>query len=425
MGFVKFIVIMAVLIGVGIWGYMAAQNLKVKSDEHAGHDHSANAEVGDGHEGETAEEHAGHTEDESADAHGEQLIELTPTEIREIGLETAVAKGGAVNTYVSLVGEIRVNEDQMAHVVPRVEGVVREVKKKLGDKVKTGETIAIIESRELADAKAGYLAAFERYQMAKLSFDREEKLWEEKISSEEEYLSKKQALTEAGIEKRTTEQKLHAIGFDPAALKKLYNEPEQLLTRFAIKAPFAGTIIEKHIVLGELVGTEMEVYVVADLSSVWVDLQIYPKDIRSVKKGQKVVISADSEMPDARGIISYVGPIVRTESRTALARVELSNKSGVFRPGLFVTAKVGVSEKKAKVVVIKNAVQSLEGKKCVFVKDAHGFEPWFVEVGLVSGEYVEIVSGLSAGQEYVTKGAFTLKSKIVTSTLDSHAGHGH
>ena len=105
------------------------------------------------------------------------------------------------------------------------------------------------------------------------------------------------------------------------------------------------------------------VYVVADLSSVWVDLQVYPKDLEHIKKGQQVVISADSEIPEASGVISYVGPIVGSESRTALARVVLANESGVFRPGLFVTAQVAVSKTQAKVVVPKDAIQSLEGQE--------------------------------------------------------------
>jgi len=393
----KLIAIIAVVLAVCLLGYIAVRNT-----EHAT----------------TPYEHDAHKEEG-------QAIELTPEEIREIGLETAVASPGTVDIHISLAGEIRVNQDRMAHIVPRVEGVVTEVYKKLGDTVKTDEVIAVIESRELADAKAGYLAAVERYEMSKLSFDREEKLWKEKISSEQDYLDKKQIMTEASIGKRAVEQKLHAIGFDESYLKKLGSESEQLLTRFEIKAPFEGTIIEKHIVLGELVGTESAVYIVADLSSVWVDLQVYPKDLKHIKKGQQVVISADSEIPQASGVISYVGPIVGTESRTALARAVLANKSGVFRPGLFINAQAAVSKTQATVVVPKVSIQSLEGRKCVFIKDERGFEPAFIEIGLENTSYAEILSGLAAGQEYVTKGAFTLKSKIVTSTFDSHAGHGH
>lgn len=432
----KLIIIIAIILGVYLLGYVATRN--TNHDEHEGHDHSETSENHDDHKGhdedEGHDEREGHDEDEDHDEHEEitqdkhdegQAIELTPEAIQAIGLETAKASAGTVDINISLPGEIGLNQDQMAHVVSRVQGVVTEVKKKLGDSVKTDEVIAVIESQELADAKAGYLAAVERYEMAKLSFGREEKLWAEKISSEQDYLDKKQALTEASIEKRATEQKLHAIGFDKLYLKKLPGESEQLLTRFEIKAPFEGTITQKHIVLGELVGTESAVYIVADLSSVWVDLQVYPKDLKHIKKGQQVVISADSVIPDASGVISYVSPIVRAESRTALARVVLDNSSGIFRPGLFITARTSVSKTKARVVIPKTAIQSLESKKCVFVKDAHGFELVFIKIGLENETHAEILSGLTAGQEYVTKGAFALKSKIVTSTLDSHAGHGH
>ncbi len=409
----KLISIIAAVLAVCLLGYIAVWNTDHDNHEHDPAGYSETSGAPDVHEG--------HNEDENQ----EQAIKLTPEEIQELGLKTTVAGSGTIDMHIPLAGEIGVNQDRMAHVIPRVEGVVTEVSRKLGDTVKAGEVIAVIESRELADAKAGFLAAVERYAMAKLAFEREEKLRKEKISSEQDYLDKRQALTEAAIEKRAAEQKLCAIGFDESSLKKLSGEPEQLLTRFEIKAPFEGTIIEKHIVLGELVGTESAVYIIADLSSVWVDLQIYPKDLRHIKKSQQVVISADSEIPDAGGVISYVGPIVGTESRTALARVVLLNQSGVFRPGLFITAKVAVSETQATVVVPKDAVQSLEGRKCVFTKDAHGFEPTFVEIGLANTSYVEIISGLAAGQEYVAKGAFTLKSKIVTSTLGGHAGHGH
>ncbi|OQY07181.1 MAG: hypothetical protein B6I25_02375 [Planctomycetales bacterium 4572_13] len=403
------------VLAVGLLGYIAFQD---KNHEDPEHDHPGPtpAACGDSEH----DDHEGHDPESE-----EQVIELTAEEIREIGLKTAIAGSGTIDTYIALAGEIRVNQDRMAHVVPRIEGVVTEVKKKLGDTVKAGEVIAVIESKELTDVKAEYLAAVERYEMATLSFDREEQLWKEKISSEQDYLDKKQALTEAGIDKRVAEQKLHAIGFDASYLKKLFSEPEQLLTRFEIKAPFEGTIIEKHIVLGELVGTESVVYIIADLSSVWVDLQVYPKDLKHIRKGQKVIVSADSEIPDTGGVISYVGPVVGAESRTALARIVLANQSGVIRPGLFISAQVAVSKTQATVVVPKDSIQSIEGEKCVFTKDRHGFEPVFVEIGLANTSHVEIISGLIAGQEYVVKGAFTLKSKIITSTLGGHAGHGH
>jgi membrane fusion protein, heavy metal efflux system len=177
--------------------------------------------------------------------------------------------------------------------------------------------------------------------------------------------------------------------------------------------------------LGEFVTEASDILMVADLSSVWVDLHVYPKDLMKIKKGQRVIISAGQTIPDTEAIISYVGPVVGAESRTALARVVLPNSTGVFRPGLFVTAKVVIDNVEAGVIVSKDAVQNLDGKKCVFTKDEHGYEPSFVNLGQSNAGFVQVISGLDPGQQYVTKGAFELKAKIATSSLDSHAGHGH
>ena len=356
---------------------------------------------------------------------GGQIIELSEEQINEIGIELATAGGGKIEVSVSLPGEIAINIDRMVHIVPRVPGIVREVKKKLGDPVKAGEVMAVIRSRDLADAKAGYLAAIERCDLAKTIFEREEKLWKEEISSEQEYLDAKKGFAEAKIEMRSAEQKLHALGFSEEYLEKLPLEQESQLTTFEITAPFNGTVIKKHIVLGGVVKDDVDVFVVADLDTVWVDLHVYPKDLMKIKKGQKVVISAGQTMPDAEGVICYVGPVVGVESRTALARVVLPNSRGVIRPGLFVTAKVAVDNVEADVIVPKDAIQTLDGKKCVFIKDEHGFEPSFITLGQSNTGFVQVTSGLNPGQQYVTKGAFELKAKIITSTLDSHAGHGH
>ncbi len=404
------IIIVCVLAAAGFFGYTAVCHITFRNQESC---HSELHTTASGHDG-----HEDH-EDES------RAIELTDEEIQEIGLETASAGPGTAAVHITLPGEIGVNQDRTAHIVPRVEGIVADVKKKLGDTVKADEVIAVIESQPLADMKAAYLAAAERHTLAVLSFEREQRLWKEKISSEQDYLEKRQVMAEAEIEKRSAEQKLYALGFDESSLKTLFDESGRRLTRFEIKAPFAGTIIEKNIVYGQLVGTDSAVYVVADLSEVWVDLQAYPKDLPSIKTGQKAVISADSEIPDTEGIIRYVGPTVAAGSRTALVRVILSNEQGLFRPGLFVTAAVAASLTPVKVMIPKDALQSLEGKKCVFVKNEHGFEPSFVETGLETPDAAEILSGLTAGQTYVTKGAFDLKAKIITSSLGSHAGHGH
>jgi len=296
-------IIMVIVLLVGMFALVSCKS-EPDHDDCDGHGNDEHSQI---------EEHDDHED--------EQAIELSQEQIAELGIELATATGGEIDVYVNLPGEVAVNGDRMAHIVPRVSGVVGEVKKKLGDAVQAGEVMAVIRSRDLADAKAGYLAAIERYDLAKTIFEREDKLWKDKISSEQDYLDAKKGFAEAKIEMRSVEQKLHALGFSQKYLEMLPLEKESQLTRFEITAPFDGTVIDKHITLGEVVRDDAGVFVVADLSTVWIDLHVYPKDLMKIKKGQKVVMSANQTIPDAEGVISYVGPVVGAESRTALADI--------------------------------------------------------------------------------------------------------
>jgi cobalt-zinc-cadmium efflux system membrane fusion protein len=138
-----------------------------------------------------------------------------------------------------------------------------------------------------------------------------------------------------------------------------------------------------------------------------------------------VAISAGAGMPHAQGTITYMAPVVDEKTRTALARVVLPNPDGRLRPGLFVSAEIAIGQESAAVVIPKSAVQRMDEESVVFLDKAEGFTPALVSLGRSNQSHVEVLSGLAAGQRYVTKGAFELKAKIVTSGLDAHAGHGH
>ncbi len=393
-------------------------HLHDENEIHDEHDHDElihdEHEVGDDYDGEEHEEHI-----------DGNIVHLTDAEMKGLGIEVATAGPGNLQIQLNFPGEIRINADQMANVVPRMQGVVRKVKKNLGDTVRRGEVMAIIESRELADMRASFHASMERLELAEANHKREKRLWEKKITAEQEYLDAKKALAEARIELTSAEQKLLSLGFTTKFLKDLPHDPDEILTSYEIIAPFDGKVIEKDITLGEVLGEDKIAFVVADLSTVWVDLSIYQKDLPFVKQDQRVRISAGQGIPDAEGVISYLGPIVADETRTALARVTLPNIEGNWRPGLFVTARLVKEETPVPLLISKTALQNLEGETCVFVYHKEGFETQDVRVGRTNKTHAEIITGLEVGQRYVTKGAFELKAKIVTSTLDSHAGHGH
>jgi cobalt-zinc-cadmium efflux system membrane fusion protein len=293
----------------------------------------------------------------------------------------------------------------------------------VGDRVEKGQLLAVLESRELADAKASYLAAIEREKLAQANFKREERLWQKKVTSEQEYLDARQTLVEARIAKNSTEQQLQALGFTDEVLKEFQEHPDATYTRFEIRAPLAGTIIEKHMTLGENVNAEADVFTIADLSTVWVNINIYQKDLVSIRKGQTVGIEIGHGIPSVEGKIAWVGPQVDERTRTAKARIELPNPDGSLRPGLFVTAKVAIGSSSAGLVVAKSALQTFEGKTVVFVRTAEGFEPKPVELGRQNGTTVEILSGLVPGHTYAAEGSFTLKAQLSKGAFGD--GHNH
>ena len=349
-------------------------------------------------------------------------MRLTEAQRREFGIAVDTAGPGKLQMHITLPGQVALNADRRAHIVPRISGVVQQVHKNLGDQVRAGEVIAVIESRELAELKSAYLAAKERVSLAETTFRREEDLWKKKISAEQEYLEAKQALVQARIELRTAEQKLYALGLSDGDLSRMPAQPDTAFTRYAMAAPFDGTVIEKHVTLGEVAKDDAAVYVIADLRSVWVNLSVYPKDLPFVRKGQEVKIVAGHGIPDAQGRISYVGPVIG-ETRTALARIVLPNPEGLWRPGLFVTGHVLVEDMEVPVLIPKTALQTIEERPSVFVETAEGFQPQPVTLGRSNDTQVEITAGLTPGQRYVASGAFTLKAQLSKGAFGG--GHGH
>jgi membrane fusion protein, heavy metal efflux system len=374
------------------------------SDEHA-HEERAESK---GHD-----DHHGHDHGEGQEAHGEeQMVRLTEAQLQELGVEVATAGPGKLAAYVTLPGHVTVNADRRGEIIPRISGAIQQVMKQLGDQVRAGEVMAVIDSRELADLKSAYLNARDRVPLAEVTFRREEDLWKKKISPEQEYLEAKRALTEARIELRAAEQKLRALGFTQADLNRLPSQADGTFTRYPITAPFDGTVIEKHVTLGAVVKDDTVAYVIADLRSVWVNVSVYAKDLPLVRQGQPVSIAAGDGLPDAQGTIAYVAPVVDEQTRTALARAVLPNPNGAWRTGLFVTAMIEVGATDVPLLIPKEAVQTVEGRPHVFVQAPEGFEARPVTLGRANETHVEVLAGLEAGERYAATETFTLKAEL-------------
>jgi cobalt-zinc-cadmium efflux system membrane fusion protein len=351
-------------------------------------------------------------EGQAEEREGEKIVQLNEAALKESAIEIAAAGPGKLQIHDTLSGEIAFNSDKLAHIVPRVPGVVREVYQNLGDTVRAGTVLAVLESRDLADAKAAYLAAIARLGLAQANFTREESLRQEKITAEKDYLESKQALAEAQIALRSAEQKLHALGLSEEDLKALPSHAETSYTRCEITAPIDGTIVEKHIVLGEVFKEDSNpCFVIADLTSVWVDLKVHQQDLSHIRPGLAAVIKGGDDL-QTEGTIAFVSNVVSEASHMAFARLTIPNPEGRWRPGLFVTGLVVIDEATAGVAVPKEALVRLDGRTCVFLQTDRGFVPQAVTVGRSNDRAVEITAGLQAGQKYVTRGAYTLKSEL-------------
>ena len=516
-----------------------------------GADHAAEPAGAHDHAEEAADEHAAHEAADHADTedphaghdHGDEpSVHLNAEERRRAGLELDTAQRGTLNFSLHLPGEVVLNADRMAHIVPRAPGIVREVTKSVGDTVKEGEVLALLESAELGEAKVAYLAAYnelfccgmdlERARavhdntmaflqfleaspdlealrqrpakemgenrsrlvtayaeivFARTAYEREKELVDENVSSRRDLQAAtsaykkayadyvavrdsiafqvKRTLSEEERKRRNQEfavkaaaRKLRLYGLrsdDIQALRRAAESTEPLLVPecndpdctdcqahqgeghedagplggnlgvYALRAPFSGTVIQKHITRGEKLADDADAFTVADLSAVWVNLSAYQKDLPYLEKGREVVLSAGGTIGEATAHIAFVAPIVDETTRTALVRVVLPNPDGRWRPGLFVRGAVEADKAAAGVLVPREAVQHVHGKDAVFVPAADGFEPKPVTVGRSSRTRVEVLSGLGPGDRYVARGAFELKAKLVTSGLGAHAGHGH
>lgn len=412
------ILIVAVL---GGFSLLAFQRAGVQQEDRQRHEHEKHAETG----GE-AREHDAHEEGEH-DEHGHEEhqgpLRLEPESLEEMGIQVAVAQAGKLEQTLHLTGEIVLNPDRLAHTVPRVGGIVREVHATIGDSVRQGDVLAVLESSEIAKAKANYLGAQQRVALTGATLESKKKLQETGIVSELDFLAARRDAAEAEIMLRAADVRLHTYGFTHAQLSHISAEDEDALLTYRLRAPLAGVVVEKHITLGEVVTTESDVFMLADLGDVWVNLAVYQKDLPRIRVGQPVTIVAGEGIGEGSAEIDYISPVVEEATRTAVARATLPNPDGRWRPGLFVTGRLRVETSNVDVLVPEEAIQRLDARTVVFVAAEDGFEPRPVTIGRSDGQRVEITSGLKPGERYVHANAFTLKSELGKAGFEE--GHAH
>ncbi|MCR0983104.1 efflux RND transporter periplasmic adaptor subunit [Roseomonas populi] len=369
----------------------------------------ATAPKGDGH---------GHAEGEG---HGEEgHIAMTAEGIEAAGIRVAPVQSGTLVTRAAVPGVLSASQDRQARVTARLGGIVAEVRTALGQEVGKGDVLAVLESREVADAKGEFLAATRSAALAETTLARETRLWRQRISAEQEFLQARTAAEEARIKVDLGRARLAALGLSDAEIAALARQPAATLRRLELRAPIAGRITARNAVLGASVAADAEVFSVADLSVLWVELAIPPRDLPMARQGQTVLVTGEGEAR-TEGKIVFLSPVLDPETRSARAVAEIPNLEGTWRAGGFVTAHLSTAEQRVDVLVPRDAVQEVEGKKVVFVRNEEGFELREVETGREDANGYEIIFGLDAGTEIAVANAFSLRAEL----SKSEAGHAH
>lgn len=275
--------------------------------------------------------------DESASS-----VELSDEKIAVAGIELETAGPSVLRDGLLLNGIIQPNQEALVQVTSRFSGIVKDIRKRIGDQVIKGDLLAIVESN-------------------------------------------------------------------------------QSLTTYELRAPISGTIIDRQASLGEYASEQKPAFVIADLSTVWVDFSVYRRDLKRVRIGDTINIDAEDGGTPIQSKISYVSPVGSSETQSALARAVVDNSDMRLRPGLFVTGRLLLAPKAVKVAVKSSALQTIENRSAVFVRVGQTFEKRDVEVGDRDPHYVEITFGLTEGDIYAAKNSFVVKAELAK----GEAAHEH
>jgi membrane fusion protein, heavy metal efflux system len=343
-------------------------------------------------------------------------VKLTEAQMSAAGIDLAAVEARALVQRIIVSGTIVPHGDRIARVSVKLSATVAELRKRLGDAVNKDEVLAILESREVADAKSEYLAARLTNELQQELFLRDKRLWDSRVSSEQQFLRSRNAAAQTEMRLNIARQKLFALGLMETEISALPSQPETLLRRQEVRAPIAGHVVERKVDLGTAVGRdnlETELYVIVDLERVWIELAISPTDLPFVKEGQSVAVTARGLTKTGSAKVVFISPMVDKETRSARVVAEIDNSEGVWRPGSFVTAAIVVDEQTAPLVVPLGALQTVEDTQVVFVRTPQGFEKREVVLGRRDDRAVEIVSGVRSDEVIAASNTFALKAELM------------
>ena len=354
-------------------------------------------------------------------------VTLAPEALEGQVFETAVATRQSVRRAIHATANIKPNEYKLIHVSPRIEGKAVKVLAELGDLVQPGQTLAVLDSIELGQKKSILRQAYTALSVTKAHYEREKRLFEQKISSEKDFLDAQGAYQQSAAAYQAAFEALELVGLSHQDVQKILKKKGEHhpLSSFPLAAPQKGTIIAREVSPGELVTPKDNPFTMADLTTVWILLDIYETDLAQVRVGAEVRVTVVA-YPDEtfHGAVVYLGNLVNPNTRTVEARVEIPNPDGRLRPGMFARASIASSVvKKEKVLVVpQEAIQHVDEKPVAFVEEQpETYVRRPVTLGSADDRNVEIRAGLEEGERVVTIGSFYLKSVLLRDTIGEHS----
>lgn len=327
-------------------------------------------------------------------------VSLSAQQIADAGIEVGRPAIGGVAGAIELPALVQGDPQGVQVVSATIGGRVVSLTRNLGQSVRRGDALAIIESREAASLNAEIEAARARSALAQSNLRREQRLFAERVSPEQDLIAARTAATEANIAVRLAQQQLSATGGSGGALN-----------RVAIRSPLSGQIIARSATLGQTVAADGELYRVANLSRVTIAASLSPADAGKVKPGTRVEVTSAGRRQEGR--VTFVSPALDETTRLVQVIASLDNAGGTWRVGEPVTASILLpSIGDHSITVPSTAVQSVENKTVVFVRTPSGFKAVTVQAGRRNGDQVVITSGLTGNERIATTNSFTLKAEL-------------
>lgn len=347
-----------------------------------------------------AEEKAETEAKEGAEAPAGGAIKLTPQQIATAGIQLVrptIGGAGAIELPATIDGDPQGTQVVSAAIGGRIVSLTRN----LGQPIGRGETLAVIESREAAQLNAEVEAAQARAALARTNLRREQRLFDDRVSAEQDLIAARTAAREANIALRLARQQVSAAGGGGGSLN-----------RIAIRAPIGGQVIARSVTLGQTVTADAELFRVANLSTVSLTLSLSAADAGRVRPGATVEVSAPGRQATAR--VTFVSPVLDQTTRLVPVIATIDNRAGQWRVGENVQAAIllGGNQGGAAISVPSTAVQTIGDKPVVFVRTSDGFRAVPVTLGQTHGASVTILSGLTGREQIAAANSFTLKAEL-------------